>query len=182
MSTKRLSKQLRTIPLQTHDEERSLYLDTVPDEILRSVLRYLFRRPQNETWHAYVSADLESIALDVGGALGRTALMEFYITEGKRGIPPGTTLDMSILLALAYRIPLRRLASEFNEEAILPALLRGSGAELRELDVCTEGIVLTENDILAIATQCTKLCSLTIRDGCIAGVLAPIYGVHSFLG
>ncbi len=124
MSTERQSKQLRSIPspIQTPDGALNCYLDTVPDDILRIVLRYLSRRPQHETWHAYISADSVNIALDVGGALGRAVLMEFRIIGGVNGIgiPPVAALNVSILRRLVYRLPLLRLVLEIRQDESLP--------------------------------------------------------------
>ena len=78
MSTERPAKRLRANVPTTLDEVRNCYLDTVPDEILRIVLRYLLRRPQHENWHAYLSARLVDTALHMGGALERAALVEFH--------------------------------------------------------------------------------------------------------
>ena len=83
--------------------------------------------------------------------------MEFNTIGGKDGIPLGTTLDVSILRPLAYRLPLRRLVLEFREEGILPDVLCACVAELRELVLDMWGIPLMKADIFAIATHCTKL-------------------------
>ncbi len=171
----RPSKRLRTCPPPPPDEARTCHLDTVPDDILRTVLRHLSRRPQHRNWHAYISTNSVNTALDVGGALKRAALMEFDIIGGEDGIPPGGTLDVTILRPLVYRLPLRRLVLKLREEELLPDLLRGCGAELRDLVLSTESIVVTENDIFAILTYCTKLSSLAIRGGYIESTLTPIW-------
>ncbi len=115
-------------------------------------------------------------AQDVGGALGRAALMEFDNIGGMNGIttPLVTTLEVSTFRPLVYRLPVRRLVlqlserklwsftpkgmfRDFREVELLADLLRGCGADLRELVLDTSAIEVTEKEILAIATHCKKI-------------------------
>ncbi len=151
------------------------YLDTVPDDSLRIVLRYLSRRPQHHNWYAYISAHSVNTALDVGGGLARAALSEFQSIGGKDGIPLDADADASILCPLVHRLPLQRLVLKLDGGHLLPDLLRGCGAELRELVVNTGWTVITETDILAISTRCTKLTYLAIRGYHFESPLTPIW-------
>ncbi len=192
MSTERPSKRLRTCPPPTPDDTRNCYLNTVPDDILRLILRYLSGRPLCESWHPYISVDAVKTAVDIGGALGRAASIEFNIIGGTDGIPLDTALDASVLRSLVYRLPLQKLEiqlpgrliwvctpkgiiGEFHGDDLLPRILPGCGAELRELVLDTGRIVLSEKDILAISTHCTKLSSVAVRGTRIEGTLAPIW-------
>ncbi len=127
--------QIRASPLPTQNGVPNCYLDSIPEEILQIVLRYLSRRPQHYNWHAYISPLSVRIALNVGGALARTASLEFQSIGGKDGIPHDTTLNASILRSVVYRLPLRRLFLKFDGNQALPDLLCGCGAELKELDL-----------------------------------------------
>ncbi len=175
MFLERQPKRLCASPLPTRYGARKCYLDTIPDEILRIVLRYLSRRPQHYNWHAYVSPLLVYTALNAGGALARTALLEFQSVGGKDGIAHDPTLDASILRSLVYRLPLRRLILKFDGNQALPDLLRGCGAELRELALNAGSTAITKTDILAICTHCTKLASIAIHGIYLKSPLAPIW-------
>ncbi len=111
MSAEHRPKRLRSIPPPTLDEACNCYLGTVPDEILRLVLRFLSTRPHHQHWHAYISADSVNTALDVGGALGRAASMEFDIIGDINGIviPRVAAVDEKNLRPFVYRLPLRGL-------------------------------------------------------------------------
>ncbi len=177
MSTERLSKRLRSCPPPAPDEARNYYFDTVPDDILRIVLRYLSRRPQSRHWHRNIAAESVNTTLDVGGALGRAALMEFNIVGGENGIPPGN-LDLTILRPLVYRLALRRLVLRISRNAgvdLLTYIIPGCGAELRELVLDYGNMMMTENEVVAISKHCTKLSWLEIGGRCIQGTLAPIW-------
>ena len=179
-------------PSPTANEPRNCYLDTLPDVILRIVLRYSSGRPQHNNWHGHISADSVNTALDVGGALGRAASLIFNGIGGKNGFPLDPCLDVTIIRPLVHRLPLLKLElqlpgrlvwictpkgmiREFRGVNLLSQLLPGCGAGLRELVLDTERIVVMENDILAISTHCTKLSSLAIRGRRIEGVFAPIW-------
>ncbi len=192
MFKERASKRLRSSPSATPNEAYNSYLDTLPDDIVRIVLRDLSRRPQDENWHANVSAKSVNIALDVGGTLARVVRKEFRIIGGKHGLWLDPTLDESILRSLAYQLPLCKLVlqlpgrdvwictpkgiiGESRGVDLLSRLLPGCGAELKEMVLHGGKIVVTENDILAISTHCTQLSSLAIHGKRIEGVLAPIW-------
>ncbi len=175
MSMKRRSKRARSNPPPTADRARHRYLDTVADDNLRIVLRYLSCRPHYENWHAYVSPLSVNIALDVGGALARAALLEFRGVGGKDGIPIRAVLNVSILRPLLNRLVLHRLVLQLRGDKVLPDLLRGCGAELMELVLRARGTMVTEADILAISSHCTKLESLEIRGTQVEIPLAPIW-------
>ena len=171
----RRSKRLRASPPPTPDDVRNRYLDTLPDDSLRVVLRYLSRRPQNRNWHAYISPLSLNTALDIGGALARAASLEFQSIGGKDSVPLDTFLDASILRPLVHRLPLRRLVLKLAGGQLLPDLLRGCGAELREIVLDAGLTVVMETDIFAIATHCRKLSSLAIHGNHVEGTLAPIW-------
>ncbi len=175
MPTESRSKRLHASPRLIPDDARSCYLDTVPDDSLRIVLRYLSRRPQHRNWHAYIAPDTVNTALNVGGALARAASLEFHSIGGDDGIPLDATLDASILRPLVHRLPLRRLVLKLDEGQVLPDLLRRCGGGLRELVLDTGWTVVTETDIAAISTHCTKLSSLLIRGNHVEGTLQPIW-------
>ncbi len=175
MSAEHRSERLRAHPLSTPDETGEHYLNTLPDDILRIVLRHLSDRPQHQTWHAYISAFSVNTALEVGGALTHVATLEFQNIGGKDGIPVRAFVDASILRSLFYRLPLRRLVFELRTEEVLPGLLHGCGAELRELVLNPVRTVITNNHILAISTHCTKLSLLAIHGNRVQGTLAPIW-------
>ncbi len=171
----RPSKRLRTIPPPPPDDRHNGYLDSVPDEVLRIVLRYLSRRPAHEKWHAYISAHSVDTALHVGGALERVASMEFHGIGGLDGIPSVTNLDVEILRSLVSRLPLRSLDVQLPGENFLSDILLECVDELRELVLDTAYIAMTQNDILAISMYCTKLSRLQIRGTRIEGPLTPIW-------
>ncbi len=192
--TERSSKQLRTCPLPTSEKASNRYLDTLPDEVLPTVLRNLSCRPQHDKWQAYISADSVNTALDVGRALARAAVMEFRIIGGMNGVglPPLFALDVSILRSLVCRLPLHKIVFQFpsrpfwrftpketfhkvHAHTLLSDLLRGCGAELRELVLDTVLVDVTEKEILAISTHCAKLSSLAIRSSRLKGSLTPIW-------
>ncbi len=171
----RLSKRLRIIPAPATDVRRNCYLDTVPEEILRVVLRYLSRRPKHENWHTYISARSVDTVLEVGSTLERAALIEFHRIGGKYGIHPGNTPDVTILRSLVSRLPLRSLVLQLPGEYLLSSLLPTCGDELRELVLHTTHISMTQSDILAISTYRTKLTSLAIVGESVEGPLTPIW-------
>ncbi len=73
MFTERQPKRLGTSTSPISDDAHNSYLDTVPDENLRVILRYLSRHPQHHNWRAYISASSVNTALDVGGPRARVA-------------------------------------------------------------------------------------------------------------
>ncbi len=168
-------KRFRASPPPAPDDARKRYLDTVPDDSLRIILRYSSRRPKHHNWHAYVSPCLVNTALDVGGALARAASLEFQSIGGTDGIALDADDDASILRPLVHRLPLRRLVLELPGEDVLPGLLRRCGAGLRELVLDAGWTVVTKTDILAISTRCTKLSYLAIHGNHVAGTLTPIW-------
>ncbi len=175
MYTEHQSKRLRTSPPPTPDDARNCYLGTVPDEILRIVLRFLSRRPQHQNWHRYTSPLSVNTALDVGGALARAASLEFRSIGGRVGVPLDSPHDASILRPLVHRLSLHRLVLKLDGGQALPDLLRRCGAELRELDLDAYGTAVTEADILAISAHCTNLSSLAIDGNRFEGMLTPIW-------
>ncbi len=175
MSAEHQTKRLRTSSPPSPDDVRNCYLNTLPDDSLRIVLRYLSDRPQHPNWHPYISALSVNAALDVGGALACVASLEIRRIGGDDGIPIDTTLDASILRALVHRLPLHRLVLELDGGLLLPDLLYGCGAELRELVLYPRDTVITGTDVLAISTHCTKLASLAIHGYRFEGTLAPIW-------
>ncbi len=175
MSTERQSKRLRTSPPPTPDDARNCYIDTVPDDSLQIVLRHLSNRPQHKNWHAYISPLSVNTALDVGGALARAASLEFRSIGREDGIPLHGDVDASIFRSLVHRLHLRRLVLELGGGHALPDVLRGCGAELRELDLHYNITLVTKADISAISTHCKKLSSLAIRGCLVEGTLAPIW-------
>ncbi len=175
MSTERLSKRRRRNPSPALYGARNRYLDTLADDILRVVLRYLSNRPQTRNWHRYISAIAVNAALDVGGALARAASLEFRSIGGRDGNSLNTTYNASIWCPLVYRLPIHRLVLNVGGGQALPGVLRGCGAELRELELDHGWTVITETDILAISTCCAKLSSLAIRGYYFEGPLAPIW-------
>ena len=159
----------------TPNDTRSCYLDMLPDDILQIVLRYLSRRPHHQNLHAYVSARAINTVLDVGGVLARAASLEFHSVGSEDGISFYADVDALISCPLLHRLTLHRLVLELCVDGVLPDLLRGCGAELRELVLNTKSSVLTQNDILAISAHCMKLSSLTIRAHQVEGTLRPIW-------
>ena len=139
------------------------------------MLRFLSRRPQHRNWHAYTSPLSVNTALNVGGALARAASYEFHSIGGKDGIILDADADAAILSPLFYRLHLRRVVIKLPRQDVLPGLLRGCGAELRELVVNAGWTVITETDILAISTRCKKLSYLAIHGNHVAGTLSPIW-------
>ncbi len=175
MFTERQPKRLRASTSPIPGDAHNRYLDTVSDDSLRIILRYLSRRPQHHNWHSYTSPHSVRTALDVGGALGRAALSEFQYVGGKDGVPLDTDADALILRPLFYRLPLRRLVVRLDGEEIFADALRGCGAELRELVVHAAWTLITKSNILAISIHCTKLSSLAIRGHYYKSPLAPIW-------
>ncbi len=169
------SKRLRETPPPKPGDARSRYLDTVPDDSLRIVLRYLSNRPQHRNWHTSISPSSVKTVFDVGGALARAASSEFHSIGGEDGILLVTTLDASMLCPIAHRLPLRRLVFDVGGGEVLCNFLRGCGAELKELVVDTEWSAITETDILAISTHCKKLSSLAISGHLVKSPLTPIW-------
>ncbi len=165
----------RAIARSTQDDGRKHYLDTVPDDSLQTVLRYLSCRPQHQNWHAYITPYLVQNVLDVGGALAHAASLEFHSIGGKHGIHIDIAVDTWVLRILAHRLPLRRLVLKLPREELLPELLRGCGAELREIDLDAEDTVVTETDVFAISTNCTNLSSLAIRGNYVESTLTSIW-------
>ncbi len=174
MSTERPLKRLRADPPPAPDNVRNGFLETVTDDSLRIVLRHLSCRPQHKNWHAYTSPLWVNTVLDVGGALARAALSEFHSIGGD-GIPIETTLAPPVFHPLVCRLPLRRLVFEFGESKVLSNFLRDCGAKLKELVVDARWAVVTEADIFAISTYCTRLSLLAIRGNCVEGTLASIW-------
>ncbi len=177
MSTKHHPKRLRPNPPPAPDDARHNFLDTVPDEVLRIVLRHLSNRPQTQNWHPYISAHSVNTALDVGGALARAASIELRSIGGDDGFRLDTVVDDSILQLrpLVYRLRLHRLVLDLPAEDKLLDLLRGCAAELREFYLYSWRNSVTKNDIHAISTHCTKLSSLTITVRRAESPLAPIW-------
>ena len=157
----------------------NLYFDTVPDDILRIVLRFLSARPQHRNWHPYISTHLVNTALDVGGALARAATQEFHnlgVDDGDEdGVPIDDVMNTPISRSLVHRLSLRRLVLELPAEEALPDLLRGCGSRLRELVLDTCNTVFTKSDGFAISTYCTNLSLLAIHTERVEGTLAPIW-------
>ena len=177
MCTQQRTKLLLANPQHTRDDARSHYLDTVPDEIARIFLRFLSDRPQNRNWRRYISIVSINTALDIDGALARAASLEFHSLEGQCSNPINDAAsDASILRTLVPRLHLYRLVLKLDGYLILPDLLRGCGAELRELDLYpSHNTVVTETEVLAISTHCMKLFVLAIHGNRFEGTLAPIW-------
>ncbi len=175
MCTERHSKRLRASSPPTLDDGRDCYLDTLPHDVVRIVLRSLSRRPRHENWHAYVSPFSVYTALGVGGTLARAASSEFKCIGGEDGLLFGNKADEPMLRTLAHRLPLHRLVLQHLGREFLPDLLRGCGAELRELVLDPVGTGITDADIHAISTHCTQLSYLAIRGYYVESPLAPIW-------
>ena len=172
-----MSKRFRANPHSTLDDARNCYLDTVPDEVVRLVLRYLSDRPKHRNWQAYISAELVDTALDVGGALARAGSKEFHSIGGEDGIRIWRVRDVRCLSRLVYRLPVHRLVFELRllGNDPLDGLLRGYGAELRELVLRAKGAVVTKTDILDISTHCRRLSSFAVHDGLVDSPLTPMW-------
>ncbi len=175
MSTEHQSKRLTTNQLPTPDDPPDRYLDTVTDDSLRTVLRFLSNRPRHKNWHAYISPLSVNTALDVGGALRRAASLEFGAIGGDDGIPLYGDADASTFRSLVHRLHLHRLVLELGGGRVLTDVLLGCGAELRELDLDAKMTVVPKADIVAISTHCKRLSSLAIRGHRVEGTLAPIW-------
>ena len=161
---KRRRKRLRASPPLASSGARNSYFDAVPNHVLRIVLSYLSRRSQHHNWHAYVSAHSVNAVLDIGGALARAAVSEFHSLGGKDSLPlSNDDDDVSIVRPLVYRLPLRRLVLKVSREGAVADLIRGCGAELRELEVDAGCHLINQVDVYAISTSCTKLSYLAIR-------------------
>ncbi len=161
----------------TRDDCRINYFDTVPDEVLRILLRHLSSRPQRQSWHPYISEVSVKTALDVGGALARAASHEFHGIGIKDGIHWDTADNVSMLLLcpIIHRLALHRLVLRLDGGLILPDVLRGCGAELKELGLDGRGTVVKETDILAVSTYCTNLSSFAIQNSTSESPLGPIW-------
>ncbi len=175
MATEPQPKRLRRSRPSAPGDVGSCYFDTIPDDSLGIVLRYLSRRPHHRNWDACISAHVVNTALDVGGAFARAATLEFHSIGGKDGIPLGNFYDASILRSLVYRLPLHRLVLKLSRREVLPDLLHGCGAELREIVLYARATVVTEPCIQAISTHCMKLSSLAIHGYRVEGTLTPIW-------
>ncbi len=175
MSTERTAIRLSASQQLTPDDSPSRYLNTLPDDVLRLVLRYLSRRPQQENWHPYISGLLVITAVDVGGAFAHAASSEFNSIGGDGGIRLGSSADDLMFRPLFYRLPLLRIDLQLLEDNVLPDILRGCGAELRVLVLDPPSAGITKTDILAISTHCRRLSSLAIRCSNFEAPLTPIW-------
>lgn len=171
----RRSKRLRASPPPIPDDAGRRYLDTLPDDSLRIVLRHLSRRPNNHNWHSYLSPLAVCTALDVGGGLARAARFEFHRLGGKDSIEIDMILDASILRPLVHRLPLHRLVLNLGRHQLLPDLLRGCGGQLKELILEASSSVVTEMEVNAVSTHCTQLSSFVLRTNHVEGTLIPIW-------
>ncbi len=112
---------------------RNCYLDTVPGDCLRTVLRNLSLRPKHHNWHTYISANSVDTTVDVGGALARAAIVEFIRFGGTDGIPLRSISDLVCLRRLVYKLPARRLVVQHRVNNFFRDLIRGCRAESRDL-------------------------------------------------